>query len=167
MYISVPLICPIHGRDRPFNIIILINKSYSKRGGQDPQESLVLFQELHSEDTWNGAHPRLSQEGQTLTLAGTQKAEDRKEKGSKEEIEKANSMWTEIQPAGKTGKQFRVLWMPDVFVTQLQGNWILSGHVGYLHALLSVVLHKGNTLSHPAVKITLSAKYYIPFYTDK
>ena len=124
-----PLICPIHGRDRLFNVIILIHKSYSKRGGQDPQESLVSFPEFHSEDTWNRAHPRLSQEGQTLTLAGTQKAEDRKEKGSKEEIKKANSMWTEIQPVGKTGKQFRVLWIPDVFVTQLQENWTLSGHV--------------------------------------
>lgn len=87
----------------------MIHKSYSKRGGQDPQESLVSFQELHSEDTWNRAHPRLSQEGQTLTLAGTQKAEDRKEKGSKEEIEKADPMWTEIQPVGKTGKQFSPL----------------------------------------------------------
>ena len=38
-------------------------------------------------------------------------------------------MWTEIQPVGKTGKQFRVLWMPDVFVIQLQGYWTLSGYV--------------------------------------
>lgn len=153
VHFSVPLKWPhsCYGRDRSFNVII--NQSYAEETVRVSKRGLFHFWRPAWKVPGIGPIPGSATRNRQYPQLGPRE-EARREKGNKEEIEITNSLWTERQHVRNSSKTIcSILWIPSVFVIQLQENQALSGNGRYLHAFPGAVELKGKTSSCPNVKV--------------